>query len=223
MKILCVSDYIDPLVYTNSIKERFKDIDLVLSAGDLPLDYLEFIVSSLNVPLLFVFGNHNTELFEHFKSGGTAAMQWEDREALHIGAVHVGSKVRNEQGLIIAGLGGSFRYNKGENQYTEAQMYCEMLKMFPMLLFNRLFKGRFVDILLTHAPPQGIHDQLDPCHRGFKSFLWFMRTFKPRYLIHGHIHLYDLSAIRVTQCQETTVINAYSHYIVDINESLFSH
>jgi len=59
MKVLCVSDQIDPLVYSSNIKERYKDIDLVISAGDLPMEYLDFIVSSLNKPVLFVFGNHN--------------------------------------------------------------------------------------------------------------------------------------------------------------------
>ena len=58
MKILCISDQIDPLIYTNSIRQRFADVDLVLCAGDLPMDYLEFIVSSLNKPVFFVFGNH---------------------------------------------------------------------------------------------------------------------------------------------------------------------
>jgi Icc-related predicted phosphoesterase len=46
-----------------------------------------------------------------------------------------------------------------------------------------------------------------------------MRTFKPKYLIHGHIHLYDLSAVRTTKYQDTWVINAYSHYIIDTQET----
>jgi Icc-related predicted phosphoesterase len=72
-----------------------------------------------------------------------------------------------------------------------------------------------VDILLTHAPPRGIHDKQDKCHWGFKAFLWFMRAFKPKYLVHGHIHLYDLSDVRYTHWEETTVVNAYNHYVID--------
>ncbi|MBE6351231.1 MAG: metallophosphoesterase, partial [Spirochaetaceae bacterium] len=63
MKILCVSDQIDPLVYSNAIKERFSDIEIVFCAGDLPMEYIDFIVSSLNVPTYFVFGNHNLKEF----------------------------------------------------------------------------------------------------------------------------------------------------------------
>ena len=205
MKILCVSDQIDPLVYSNSIKNRFADVDLILSAGDLPMDYLDFIVSSLNKPLFFVFGNHHVEkLTENAFEG--------------YGSIHVGSKICREGGLIIAGLGGSQRYNRGPNQYSEFQMQVEMIKLIPGLLYNRLFHGRFIDILLTHAPPKGIHDKKDLCHQGFKAFLWFMKTFKPKYLIHGHVHLYGLADVRRTRWMETEVINAYSHYVIDTDQ-----
>jgi Icc-related predicted phosphoesterase len=221
MKILCVSDQIDPLIYSNTIKKRFGDVDLVLGAGDLPLDYLEFIISSLNKPLLFVFGNHHAEDMKYFGGGGGtlgSLYSWDepDRRSRGSGATHIGSRVCYESGLIIAGLGGSMRYNRGENQFTNFEMSLEILKLLPGLLFNRIFRGRFLDILLTHAPPEGIHDREDRCHQGFKPFLAFMRIFKPKYLIHGHIHLYDLSDIRATSYLKTRVINAYGHYVIDI-------
>jgi predicted phosphodiesterase len=218
MKILCVSDQIDPLVYSSAIKERFGGVDLVLCAGDLPLDYLDFIMSSLNKPLFFVFGNHQVEDMKYFKgnAAGTAAI-WDEpgRDSRGSGAVHIGSRIRYEGGLIIAGLGGSMRYNQGENQFTNFEMGLEILKLLPGLLLNRIFRGRFLDILLTHAPPRGIHDGEDLCHQGFKPFLSFMRIFKPKYLIHGHIHLYGLSSIRATSYFNTVVINAYGHYVID--------
>jgi Icc-related predicted phosphoesterase len=214
MKILCISDQIDPLVYTNTIRERFADVDIVLCAGDLPLDYLDFIVSSLNKPLFFVFGNHNLDHFDYYTEG-IGDNFTEEKEYEGSGAVHVDSRVVYQDGLIIAGLGGSMRYNRGKNQFTEFQMMWHIIKLIPRLLFNRLFRGRFVDILVTHASPKGIHDKEDRCHWGFESFLWFMRTFRPKYLVHGHIHLYSLSDVRVTKYGETQVINAYSHYIID--------
>jgi Icc-related predicted phosphoesterase len=220
VKILCISDQIDPLVYTTSIKERFGDVDLILSAGDLPMDYLDFIVSSLNKPLLFVFGNHHTRDMPFYTGNDFYIPQQSaaDEHYRGSGALHVGSRIHREEGIIVAGLGGSMRYNKGENQFTEFQMKKEMFKLFPALIFNRIFRGRYLDILLTHASPKGIHDKEDRCHQGFGCFLWFMRKFKPKYLIHGHIHLYDLGDIRVTKYDETTVINAYSHYVIDTGE-----
>jgi Icc-related predicted phosphoesterase len=196
-------------------------VDFVLSAGDLPMDYLEFIVTTLNKPLFFVFGNHNLKEYALYTSplGFTT---WENslNRIPSSGAIHVGFKVHREDGLIVAGLGGSIRYNRGENQYTDAQMKWEMIKLIPSLVINRIFRGRYLDILLTHAAPEGIHDKPDPCHRGFRSFLWFMRVFKPKFLVHGHIHLYDLSAVRATKYQETLVLNAYSHYIINTGDTL---
>ncbi|MDR1251913.1 MAG: metallophosphoesterase [Treponema sp.] len=213
MKILCISDQIDPLVYSAAIKERFAGIDLILCAGDLPMDYLDFIVSSLNKPLLFVLGNHHVE--ERYITGKIHS--WDDviRDFHSSGSVHVGSKIKIEEGLIVAGLGGSMRYNRGPNQFTDCGMYFEILRLIPRLLWNRAVHGRYVDILLTHAPPKGIHDKQDKCHWGFRAFLWFMKVFKPQYLVHGHVHLYDLSDVRSTPYAQTEVINAYSHYIID--------
>ncbi|MCL2139084.1 MAG: metallophosphoesterase [Treponema sp.] len=202
MKILCISDQIDPVVYSSAIKTRFADVDIILSAGDLPMDYLDFIVSSLNKPLLFVFGNHHIDKMENNGFQG-------------YGCIHAGSKVIKEEGLIVAGLGGSMRYNRGANQFTEFQMRWEIFKLIPRLLWNKIFSGRALDILLTHAPPWGIHDKKDKCHWGFKAFLWFIKRFKPKYLIHGHIHLYDLSDRRITRWMHTQVINAYSHYVIN--------
>jgi Icc-related predicted phosphoesterase len=219
MKILCISDQIDPLVYSNSIKERFADVDLVLSAGDLPLDYLDFIVSSLNIPLIFVFGNNNLKGFSHLKNSYKTAYDVRESYSYSTGAIHAASSVIKEGSLIIAGLGGSMRYNNGENQYTNFQMNIEILKLIPKMLFHKIVHGRYLDILLTHASPQGIHDKADPCHCGFPAFLWFMRFFKPKYLVHGHIHLYDLSEIRTTKYHDTLVINAYSHFILETEDN----
>jgi Icc-related predicted phosphoesterase len=218
MKILCVSDQIDPLVYSPSIKTRFHDVDMILCAGDLPLEYLDFIVSSLNRPLFFVFGNHNLESYSCYRGNRHHQDHRWDPKAGSAGFTHVGSRICREGGLIIAGLGGSMMYNHGENQFTEGHMFFEILRMIPRLVLNRIVHRRALDILLTHAAPRGIHDKDDPCHRGFKVFLWFMKTFKPRYLIHGHIHLYDLADLRTSKYEDTMVINAYSQYLLHIED-----
>jgi Icc-related predicted phosphoesterase len=218
VKILCVSDQIDPIVYTPSIKERFGDVDLILSAGDLPLDYLDFIISTLNKPSFFVFGNHHTEDLKYYKRLWNAPITTNYGEYHGCGAVHLGSNVISTGKFILAGLGGSMKYNNGANQFTDFEMYIEIFKLFPKLFWNRIFHGRYLDILLTHAPPKGIHDKSDKCHLGFKSYLWFMKVFKPKYLIHGHIHLYDLSEVRLTKWENTTIINAYSHYVINLGD-----
>lgn len=221
MKILCVADHIDPLVYSAAVKQRFADVDLVLSAGDLPMEYLGFISASLNKPILFVFGNHHLKHLPRFRRWGLKhdptkyEIQSNDPFRNYFGATYIGAKVVREKGLIIAGLGGCRRYNSGENQFSEAQMFLRMVRMIPALVWNRIFHGRALDILLTHASPFGINDRPDPTHTGFKVFRWFLRTFKPRYQLHGHVHLYDLNAERVAHYARTAVVNVYDHYVLE--------
>jgi uncharacterized protein len=221
MKILCVADHIDPLVYSTAARERFADIDLVLSAGDLPMEYLGFISATLNKRIYFVFGNHHLKHLSRFRQWGikSEAIRYEmavkDQFSNFFGSTYIGARVVRHKGIIIGGLGGCRRYNKGENQFTELQMFLRMMQMLPALLWNRVFRGRALDILLTHASPAGINDRPDPTHAGFKVFLWFLRTFRPRYQLHGHVHLYDLNAERVARYEATTIINVYDHYVLE--------
>jgi hypothetical protein len=223
MKILCVADQMDPLVYSSAAKERFGGVDLVLAAGDVPMDYLGFLSSALNRPIYFVFGNHNLEKISDFnRRFASAAVRDETSPFLRqgYGAVYTGWRnTRHDGRLLISGLGGSMRYNDGLNQYTDFQMCLKALRLVPGLLWNRLRYGRFLDILLTHAPPRGIGDAEDACHRGFGAFLPFMRIFRPRYLIHGHIHLYDLNAERKRRYHATEVVNAYGHTVIEFRET----
>lgn len=239
MKILAISDQVDPLIYTPNAKQRFADVDLILFAGDLRSSYIDFVVSVINKPAYFVFGNHDLQDFHFYhkvksaQSGAHPTNMFEQDifskmyETHNCGATYAGFKVlrsrtlkiENSKGkkspLLIAGATGTLKYNKGLAQYTEREMFWNLFKMVPSLLFNKIRYGRYCDIFLTHASPRHIHDKEDLCHKGFECFNWFIRHFKPRFLIHGHIHLYDLNTPRVTKSEETTVINCFSHYLFD--------
>jgi uncharacterized protein len=215
MKLLCVADHVDPFIYSTGLKARFPDVDLVLSAGDLPMDYYDFIVSSLNRPLYFVFGNHHLEDSRGYRRQADPFVRADDRwRHQGVGAVHLQGKVVRAKGLLLAGLGGSIWYNGGENQFTDFGMALAVLRLIPSLLWNRLVRGRFLDVLVTHSPPYGINDLPDPCHTGFRVFLWFLRAFRPRFLVHGHVHLYDRNAVREAQYGATTIVNAYDHAVI---------
>lgn len=238
MKILCVSDYVDPLIYNQEVKQNFGDVDLVLCAGDLSLDYVDFIVTVLNKPTYFVFGNHNLKDFSYYhKNARTNPNQQSnyysyDTNTGH-GATYLGFKsfvdynlsyINPETGkktpLLIAGTSGSLKYNNGLSQYTDFQMKLKLIKLIPKLLINKMKYGRYLDIFMTHATPRHVHDHEDPCHKGFECYNWFLQKFKPKVMIHGHIHLYDMREERVSQYEETTVINAYAHYVFNFPEEL---
>jgi Icc-related predicted phosphoesterase len=77
------------------------------------------------------------------------------------------------------------------------------------MLVNKVRYGRFLDILITHAPPRGIHDESDRAHTGFNAFNWLVRQFQPLYHLHGHIHLYDRRTPTVTRVGRTQIMNVY--------------
>jgi Icc-related predicted phosphoesterase len=206
MRILTVSDRVVETIYSAAIKQRFGDVDLVLACGDLPPYYLEFIVTALGVPLLYVFGNHDQGVFT---SDGKFKYAPE-------GCINVNERVIEVKGLLIGGLEGSMYYGgQGDHQYTEGDMRWKGLRMSPKLWWNRLLYGRFLDILITHAPPYRIHDGTDLCHTGFKTFLHLMDVYRPLYLIHGHTHVYSPHTIVRTTYRRTQVVNTYGYQIIN--------
>jgi len=168
--------------------------------------YLEFVVSMLNVPLLYVRGNHAEQ---QVSSSGDVKVEPE-------GCIDIDGRVVKERGLLIAGLEGSMRYSDGPNQYSDNEMWIKTLRLMPRLWLNKRRYGRYLDILVTHAAPRGIQDAEDLCHRGFRAFVPFLERFRPRYMLHGHIHAYTPSVVTETQYRDTLVLNAFRYRVVDI-------
>ena len=205
MKVLAISDKVDKCVYSACIHERFGHVDMALACGDLPYSYLEYVASTLHVPCFYVHGNHDKP--EHMSNGVTLQKPG--------GWVDLDGRTVVSRDTILGGLEGSIRYRPhGEYQYTEQEMALKIWRMIPALLMNRARYGRYLDVLITHAPPFGIHDGEDVCHRGFKSLLWFMERFRPRYLLHGHKHIYKPEK-RQTRYLDTEVINVYPYHVVE--------
>lgn len=211
MKILTVSDKVDELLYSPAIKRLFSDVDVVLSCGDLPHPYLEYIVTMLGGPLFYVVGNHALELRQEY----TPHEVWVYPQ----GCENVHGRVVRYRKLLLAGLEGSMRYNENPDfQYTEQEMSWMVWRLAPALLWNRIRYGRYLDILMTHAPPLGIHDQPDLTHRGFRALCRAMDLFRPRFLIHGHVHVYNPLQPTETTYHSTRVINTYGYRTLEIDE-----
>ena len=78
-------------------------------------------------------------------------------------------------------------------------------------------KAGGVDIVVTHAPPEGIGSLDDPAHKGFRAFLDFLDKYRPQYLLHGHVHLrYSQDRTRERVYGDTQVINVNERYVLDI-------
>jgi Icc-related predicted phosphoesterase len=196
LKILSVSDVVDPTLHRQAGKPAFADIDVIISCGDLPPEYLSLLLGAFNVPLYFVSGNHDIRYRDKVPEGG----------------FNLHGRLKKIKGLRFLGLEGSRCYNGGFFQYTEAQMRAVIRRLRPALWWQG-----GVDVVVTHAPPRNIHDAEDLCHRGFKTFRWLMDKYQPDYFIHGHIHRHFSDPTeRITQVNATKVVNTYGYNLLEI-------
>lgn len=61
MNIMIFADQESKLLYEYYDPEQMKDIDLIISCGDLEPEYLTFFATLCHAPLLYVKGNHDTK------------------------------------------------------------------------------------------------------------------------------------------------------------------
>lgn len=201
MKILAVSDQPLERMYKLSSSGHFQDVKLILGCGDLPYEYLEYLVTVMNVELMYVPGNHDPTY--HLTI----------RETYAEGGVNLDLKIVRHNKFLIGGFGGSIRYRPdGDNQYTQADAYARAFRLLPRLLLNRMQYGRALDILISHSPPFGIHDDSDPAHNGLKALNWLLRISQPRYHFHGHVHTFRRNLENMeTNIGLTKIINVYPY------------
>ena len=207
VKILIVSDKVVDHLYSPNVAKRHPDIDLIIGCGDLPYYYLEFLLTILNSSLVYVHGNHDAE--KEYLADGTAI-------GGPSGGINLHTTSHREKDLLLIGLEGSVRYREGLFQYTQNEMWYNVIRLLPRLIINKLRYGRYLDMLVAHSPPFGIHNGDDRVHIGFKAFLWLMQVFKPAYMVHGHQHVYNPNEITETQFMATKVINIYPYKILNI-------
>ena len=194
MKILVVADREEPYIWDYFDRERFSDVELVLSCGDLKAEYLSFLVTMIKAPLFYVPGNHNRRYLTDPPEGCESA---DDKLLVY-------------NGVRILGLGGCMNYNNMEFQYTEEQMKKRVRR-----LRRTIKKHKGFDILLTHSPAYGLGDGDDLAHTGFKCFVDLLDTHSPKYFFHGHQHLNYGRRSRIMQYKNTTIVNAYGYYLMD--------
>lgn len=195
MKILSVSDCVEHALNGRLDTGRFSGIDLVLSCGDLPPEYLEHLKTGLNAPLCYVRGNHDFRFSKKPPAG----------------CVDIHARIVRFGGLNILGLEGSRWYNGGPFQYTETRMRRTIRS-----LWLNLWRKGGVNIVITHAPPRHVHDAEDPCHRGFRCYRQFIEKYSPEFFIHGHIHArFSDPSRRETVINNTRVINTCGYHIFE--------
>jgi uncharacterized protein len=196
MKILSVSDVVVPQLTEPRFKDRFSDVEMILSCGDLSPEYLFSLKELISAPLYYVRGNHD--------------IRYLNKPPIGCNDIH--GRVVRHKGIKILGLEGSRWYNGGPIQYREHEMVALIRR-----LRLKLWLSGGVDIVITHAPIRFVNDAEDRCHRGFECYLKLIDRYDPLYFIHGHIHRHFESPLeRITSVKNTKVVNTYGYTILEI-------
>ena len=195
IKILFISDEPSPALWDHFEPSRLEGIDLIISCGDLPPQYLSFLATFFVGPVLYVYGNHDDCYLDTPPEGCTC----------------IDGRVFEFEGIRIAGLGGSMKYRPGNFHYTEKQMLFRTMK-----LQRQIRRHRGLDILISHAPAFGINDGKDLPHMGFRCFHRLLEKYHPRYFVHGHMHFsYNPRQKRISEHRDITIINACERYVLE--------
>jgi predicted phosphodiesterase len=223
VRILAVGDVVDPLLHDQLDADRWAapGIDLIVSCGDLPPDYLARLASRLDRPLLYVLGNHDGRY----------------RYTPPEGCRSIDGRLVRWGGLRILGLGGAPPHNGGTEQHSERAMEMRLLLLKPIL-----WRLGGIDLVVTHAPPRFSRHGLgapspaspgqpggraatsagvpptwtDPGHRGFAAFARLLHAYQPRVLLHGHTHLGYGADDRECVSGTTRIVNVYGHHVLEL-------
>ncbi len=196
MRIAALADYESPALWDHYNENRLDDVDVIVSCGDLDPRYLSFLVTCSNLPLLYVHGNHD-DRYDTMPPEGCICID----DCFYM-----------QDGVRFLGLGGCLPYKKGAYMYSEKQMERRMAR-----LRHQIKKYGGIDVLVTHASPRGYGDSEDLPHQGYEAFLPFLEEYRPPYMIHGHMHKgYDYTFEREKHYADTTIVNAYEKFILDI-------
>ncbi len=202
MKILLLADEPSRSLWDYFSPDKVKDIELIISCGDLPAAYLEFLVTMCHAPVLYIPGNHD-EAYVKRPPEGCECID---------GSMFV------FKGLRIFGIGGSMQYKPGTYMYTENVMRHRIRKALP-----ELWRYGGMDILVTHAPAKNYGDLPDLPHQGFECFNTLLEICRPGLMVHGHIHASYGGNYQREQTHScgTRIINAFERYVIDVHSDDF--
>jgi uncharacterized protein len=205
VKILCISDQVEQVLHGPSLNSYARGVEAVISCGDLPFDYLEYIITFLGVPVYYVLGNHDPAPDGPEYPGGCVPL---DGRVIEVGS--------GEEKVTFVGLSGSPMYSGGPNQYTGRQMGRRAWGLSARIRYRQLLGRPAPRVFVTHSPPLGLGDRKDQAHVGFEPFLGLIDRHKPPLWLHGHVHLYGPDQQRVTSRGGTKVINVFGHRLLEV-------
>lgn len=207
-RLLAIADAVSPVIYSSNFPGNLPPFDVILSAGDVPGETLEFVATKSTTTPLYVLGNHGDGFIRDSVT---------DELRLPGGCINAHLKLVDVAGVMVLGVEGSARYREGSQQYSEREFDVMLARIAPWLWLSQRRRGRAVDVLLTHAPPVGPNAGADFPHRGVPAFNAFHRRWRPLVHVHGHVHLSGSTNPRsYVSAEGVKVVNAYEFTLIDI-------
>jgi uncharacterized protein len=160
--------------------------DVVLTLGDLEPDVLDPLGRFPGVPTFGVYGNHDDGRY----------LDATNTTNLHLRSASI-------DGITFAGFEGCVRYTpEARLQYSQREASKLARKVPP------------ADVLISHAPPRGIHEEPDDrAHEGFDALRDYVERVAPRLHLHGHT---PAPPRRPRRLGSTLVVHVVGHAVIDI-------
>jgi predicted phosphodiesterase len=110
-------------------------------------------------------------------------------------------EVAEIEGIRFGGFNGSWKYKPVGHHLHQQEEVSMMLEGFPA-----------VDVFVAHNSPRGVHEKDDDVHQGFLAFRDYIERVQPRYFLHGHQHVDQISVLG-----ETKVVGVYGEKALDLD------
>jgi hypothetical protein len=201
IRLLAVSDDIDPALEYAVNREAIGAIDSILGCGDLEPSYLAFLADAFAAPIAYVRGNHDL--------GG----HWE-RDTSAPDPLKSGDPVEVEGITLVPfewpGIG------HGPVRRNETRAWLDVFRAERHLVRRGLGLRSKPIMVVSHAPPRGVGDvAADSYHRGYAGYRWFLDRRRPPVWLHGHTTPASVSQWHES-CGPSTVANVTGAILIEL-------
>ena len=201
IRILAASDEPDRALDSAGNREALGSIDLVVGAGDLSPEEVQFLGDAFPAPLVYVRGNHDR--------GGP----WPALDRLPAAATGVDDRAL--PGVTVLALPWPAASDDSAKR-DEGSAWRQVVRAVGLRL---LLPGSRPWLVISHAPPRDAGDTPDdPYHVGFAAYRTVLERLKPRLWLHGHT-TWAASRTPIVDRGRTTLINVTGSVLVELRPS----